>query len=182
MKGAHFVELCSTRNIPLIFLQNITGFMVGKKYEHEGIAKHGAKFIHAHSNAKVPKITLILNGSFGAGNYGMCGRAFEPRFLYMWPTGRISVMGGEQAAGVLNQIKKQNLEKQNKPYPPEEEKQFKEKMLKKYDEETHCYYSSARLWDDGIIKPEDTRRVLGLSLFASLNAKIEERQVGIFRM
>lgn len=182
LKGTHFIELCTTRKIPLIFLQNITGFMVGKKYEHDGIAKHGAKMVHAVSNANVPKFTLIMNGSFGAGNYGMCGRAFDPRFLYMWPSGKISVMGGDQAVGVLTQINKESKQKQGKSMTPEEEKDFREKMTKKYEKENSCYYSSARIWDDGIIKPSDTRKVLGLSLFASLNAKIEDTKNGIFRM
>lgn len=182
LKGTHFIELCTTRKIPLIFLQNITGFMVGKKYEHDGIAKHGAKMVHAVSNANVPKFTLIMNGSFGAGNYGMCGRAFDPRFLYMWPSGKISVMGGDQAVGVLTQINKESKQKQGKGMTPEEEKDFRDKMTKKYEKENSCYYSSARIWDDGIIKPSDTRKVLGLSLFASLNAKIEDTHNGIFRM
>ena len=182
LKGTHFIELCTQRKIPLIFLQNITGFMVGKKYEHDGIAKHGAKMVHAVSNANVPKFTVIMNGSFGAGNYGMCGRAFDPRFLYMWPSGKISVMGGEQAVGVLVQINKESKLKSGNNYTQEEEKEFREKMTKKYENESSCYYSSARLWDDGIILPSETRKVLGLSLYASLNAKIEETKNGIFRM
>lgn len=182
LKGTHFIELCSLRKIPLIFLQNITGFMVGKKYEHDGIAKHGAKMVHAVSNANVPKITLIMNGSFGAGNYGMCGRAFDPRFLYMWPSGKISVMGGDQAVGVLVQINKESKHKLGKAFSPEEEKEFREKMTAKYENESSCYYSSARLWDDGIILPSDTRKVLGLSLFSSLNSKIEDTTHGVFRM
>ena len=182
LKGTHFIELCTQRKIPLIFLQNITGFMVGKKYEHDGIAKHGAKMVHAVSNANVPKFTVIMNGSFGAGNYGMCGRAFDPRFLYMWPSGKISVMGGEQAVGVLVQINKESKLKSGNNYTQEEEKEFREKMTKKYENESSCYYSSSRLWDDGIILPSETRKVLGLSLYASLNAKIEETKNGIFRM
>lgn len=182
LKGTHFIELCAQRKIPLIFLQNITGFMVGKKYEHDGIAKHGAKMVHAVSNANVPKLTLIMNGSFGAGNYGMCGRAFDPRFLYMWPSGKISVMGGDQAVGVLSQIRKDSKLKAGQSFSAEEEKKFKEEMTKKYENESSCYYSSARIWDDGIIQPSETRRILGLSLYASLNAKIEDTKFGIFRM
>jgi 3-methylcrotonyl-CoA carboxylase beta subunit len=178
LKGTHFIELCCQRNIPLIFLQNITGFMVGKKYEHEGIAKHGAKMVHAVSNAKVPKLTVILGGSFGAGNYGMCGRAFDPRFLFMWPMGKISVMGGEQAVGVLTELQRLKYKK----ITDEEINSFKDKMRTKYEKESSCYYSSARIWDDGVIMPSDTRRVLGLSLYASLNSKIEETNMGVFRM
>jgi 3-methylcrotonyl-CoA carboxylase beta subunit len=178
LKGTHFIELCCQRKIPLIFLQNITGFMVGKKYEHEGIAKHGAKMVHAVSNANVPKFTVILGGSFGAGNYGMCGRAYDPRFLYMWPTGKISVMGGEQAVGVLTELQKIKVKKISE----EDLNKFKTTMTKKYERESSCYYSSARLWDDGIIHPKDTRRILGLSLYASLNAKIEDPKMGVFRM
>ncbi len=178
VKGAHFIELCCQRKIPLIFLQNITGFMVGKKYEHEGIAKHGAKLVHAVSNANVPKLTLILGGSFGAGNYGMCGRAYDPRFMYMWPTGKISVMGGDQAVGVLTELQKMKYKK----ITDEELSKFKDGMTKKYEKESSCYYSSARLWDDGVIEPKDTRKVLGLSLYASLNAKIDDMNMGVFRM
>jgi len=156
--------------------------MVGKKYEHDGIAKHGAKMVHAVSNANVPKFTVIMNGSFGAGNYGMCGRAFDPRFLFMWPSGKLSVMGGDQAVGVLVQINKESKLKSGKAMTPEEEKTFREEMTKKYETESSCYYSSARIWDDGIIKPSETRKILGLSLFASLNAKIEDTENGIFRM
>jgi 3-methylcrotonyl-CoA carboxylase beta subunit len=178
LKGTHFIELCCQRKIPLFFLQNITGFMVGKKYEHEGIAKHGAKMVHAVSNANVPKFTLIMGGSFGAGNYGMCGRAFDPRFLYMWPTGKISVMGGEQAVGVLTELQKLKFKNISK----EELEKFREIMTTKYEKENTCYYSSARIWDDGIIQPSDTRRILGLSLYASLNAEIAEPNMGVFRM
>lgn len=178
LKGTHFIELCCQRKIPLIFLQNITGFMIGKKYEHEGIAKHGAKMVHAVSNANVPKLTLITGGSFGAGNYGMCGRAFDPRFLFMWPSGKIGVMGGEQAAGVLTELQRIKVKKATE----EELSKFKDIMTKKYEKEASPYYSSGRLWDDGIIQPRDTRRILGLSLFASLNAKIEEPNFGVFRM
>jgi 3-methylcrotonyl-CoA carboxylase beta subunit len=178
LKGSHFIELCCQRKIPLIFLQNITGFMVGRKYEHEGIAKHGAKLVHAVSNANVPKLTLILGGSFGAGNYGMCGRAYDPRFLYMWPSGKISVMGGDQAVGVLTELQKIKYKK----ITEDELAKFKASMTKKYEKENSCYYSSARLWDDGVIEPKDTRRVLGLSLFATLNAKIDNASMGVFRM
>ena len=152
--------------------------MVGKKYEHEGIAKHGAKMVHAVSNAKVPKLTVILGGSFGAGNYGMCGRAFDPRFLFMWPMGKISVMGGEQAVGVLTELQRLKYKK----ITDDELNSFKEKMRTKYEKESSCYYSSARIWDDGVIMPSDTRRVLGLSLYAPLNSKIEETNMGVFRM
>lgn len=174
LKGAHFIELCCQRKIPLLFMQNITGFMVGTKYESGGIAKDGAKLVAAVSNAQVPKISLICGGSFGAGNYGMCGRAFQPRFLFMWPNAKISVMGGEQAAHVLWTVKNKNS--------PDEEKKFKEEILKKYNDEGSAYYSSARLWDDGIIDPADTRTVLSLALSASLNAPIEETKFGVFRM
>lgn len=180
-KGAHFIQVCCQQKTPLIFLQNITGFMVGKKYEHEGIAKHGAKLVTAVSCAKVPKITVVIGGSFGAGNYGMCGRAFSPNFLWMWPNAKISVMGGEQAAQVLWMVKDipKNLsdEEKNKL-----EKEFKEKILSKYQKEGNATYSSARLWDDGIIDPRDTRKVLALSLSACLNKPIEETNFGIFRM
>lgn len=182
LKGTHFIELCAQRKIPLIFLQNITGFMVGKKYEHEGIAKHGAKMVHAVSNANVPKLTVIMNGSFGAGNYGMCGRAFDPRYLFMWPSGKISVMGGDQAVGVLVQINKESKSKSGQQMTPEEEKKFRDEMTKKYDNESSCYYSSARIWDDGIIKPSETRKILGLALYSTLNSKIEDTRNGIFRM
>jgi 3-methylcrotonyl-CoA carboxylase beta subunit len=182
LKAAHFIELCCQRKIPIVFLQNITGFMVGRKYEHEGIAKHGAKLVHAVSNANVPKFTVIIGGSFGAGNYGMCGRAYEPRMLYMWPNSKISVMGGDQAVGVLTMIQKESKLKSGREFSEEEEKKFRETIKKKYDQESSCYYSSSRLWDDGIIMPSDTRRVLGLSLFASLNAKINDTVNGIFRM
>jgi len=152
--------------------------MVGKKYEHEGIAKHGAKMVHAVSNANVPKFTLIMGGSFGAGNYGMCGRAFDPRFLYMWPTGKISVMGGEQAVGVLTELQKLKYKSISK----DDLEKFRDSMTKKYEKENSCYYSSSRIWDDGIIIPSDTRRILGLSLYASLNSQIAEPNMGVFRM
>lgn len=182
VKAAHFIELCSQRGIPLLFLQNITGFMVGKKAEHGGIAKDGAKMVMAVSCAKVPKITCIIGGSYGAGNYGMCGRAFSPRFLYMWPNARISVMGGEQAAGVLAQVQRDNLERAGKQWTAEEEAAFKQPTLDKYEHESSAYFSTARLWDDGIIDPKDTRKVLGLSLSAALNEHAQETKFGVFRM
>jgi 3-methylcrotonyl-CoA carboxylase beta subunit len=182
LKGAHFVELCCQRKIPLVFLQNITGFMVGKKYEAEGIAKHGAKLVTAVSNAKVPKFTVIIGGSFGAGNYGMCGRAFQPRFLWMWPNAQIGVMGGEQAANVLTRVRQDILEKEGKSLKGKELEAFRAPLLEKYMREASCYYSTARLWDDGIIDPAKTRDVLGLAIAASLNAPIEETKFGVFRM
>ncbi|GAA4096817.1 carboxyl transferase domain-containing protein [Zhongshania borealis] len=181
-KGAHFVELCAQRKIPLIFLQNITGFMVGQQYEAGGIAKHGAKMVMAVACAQVPKLTVLIGGSFGAGNYGMCGRAYDPRFLFMWPNARISVMGGEQAAGVMAQIKRDQYERENKEWPAEEEKAFKQPILDTYEQQGHPYFASARLWDDGVIDPAHTRMVLGLSLSASLNKPIEETKFGVFRM
>lgn len=183
MKGAHFVELCSKRKIPLVFLQNITGFMVGQKYESEGIAKHGAKLVTAVSCTDVPKFTVIIGGSFGAGNYGMCGRAYSPRFLWMWPNARISVMGGEQAAGVLATVRQEGLKARGKePMSEAEETEFKAPILEKYEEEGSPYYSSARLWDDGIIEPEKTRDILGLAISASLNREIKDTSFGVFRM
>ncbi|MBL0373299.1 methylcrotonoyl-CoA carboxylase [Rhizobium sp. KVB221] len=182
LKGAHFVELCAQRGIPLVFLQNITGFMVGKKYEAGGIAKDGAKLVTAVACAKVPKFTVVIGGSFGAGNYGMCGRAYSPRFLWMWPNARISVMGGEQAASVLAQVRRDGLEAQGKSWSADEEEAFKAPIRDKYETEGHPYYASARLWDDGIIDPADTRMVLGLAISAALNAPIEPTRFGIFRM
>jgi len=182
LKGAHFVELCCQRNIPLVFLQNITGFMVGRKYESGGIAKDGAKLVTAVACARVPKFTLIIGGSFGAGNYGMCGRAYSPRFLWMWPNARISVMGGEQAAGVLAQVRRDGLEAQGKSWSAEQEDDFKAPIRRQYETQGHPYYASARLWDDGIIDPIDTRMVLGLGLAASANAPIEPTRFGVFRM
>ncbi len=182
LKGAHFVELCAMRKIPLVFLQNITGFMVGKQYEHGGIAKHGAKMVTAVACANVPKLTVLIGGSFGAGNYGMCGRAYDPRFLFMWPNARISVMGGEQAAGVLAQVKRDQKERSGETWSEEEEKAFKQPVIDTYEKQGHPYYASARLWDDGVIDPADTRLVLGLSLSATLNKPIEDTQFGIFRM
>jgi 3-methylcrotonyl-CoA carboxylase beta subunit len=181
-KGAHFIELCCQRKIPLVFLQNITGFMVGQKYEAGGIAKDGAKLVTAVATARVPKLTVIIGGSFGAGNYGMCGRAYSPRFLWMWPNARISVMGGEQAATVLALVKREGIERKGGAWTAEEEQKFKKPILMKYEHEGHPLYSSARLWDDGIIDPAKTREVLALSLSAALNAKIEETKFGLFRM
>ncbi len=182
MKGAHFIELCCQRGIPLLFLQNITGFMVGSKYEAGGIAKDGAKLVTAVACAKVPKFTVIIGGSFGAGNYGMCGRAYGPRFLWTWPNARISVMGGEQAAAVLAQVRKDNLEAQGKQWPAEDEEKFKAPIRAQYEAQGHPYYATARLWDDGVIDPASTREVLGLALSASLNAPIERTPFGVFRM
>lgn len=181
-KGAHFIELCCQRKIPLIFLQNITGFMVGKKYENEGIAKHGAKMVTAVACAKVPKFTVIIGGSYGAGNYAMCGRAYQPRFLFMWPNAKISVMGGEQASRVLAQVKEEQLKRQNKTWPPAEQEQFMDSIRQQYKQQGDGYYSTARLWDDGIIHPLSTRRVIGLCISASLNAPIPTTQFGVFRM
>jgi len=181
-KGANFIELCCQRKIPLLFLQNITGFMVGQKYEQEGIAKHGAKMVNAVACAKVPKLTLVFGGSFGAGNYGMCGRAYDPNFMFMWPNARISVMGGEQAASVMAQVTRDGKEKRGQTWSQEEEQNFKKPLLEKYENEGHPYYASARLWDDGIIDPAQSREVLGLALSACLNTPIEETQFGIFRM
>lgn len=182
LKATHFIELCCKRKIPLIFLQNITGFMVGKEAESGGIAKHGAKMVTAVACAKVPKFTVIIGGSYGAGNYGMCGRAYSPRFLYMWPNARISVMGGEQAANVLAQITKDQRKREGKEWTEEEENNLKQPIMERFEEEGHPYYASARLWDDGVIDPADTRRVLGLSLSAALNAKIQDTEFGVFRM
>jgi 3-methylcrotonyl-CoA carboxylase beta subunit len=181
-KGAHFIELCCQRKIPLIFLQNITGFMVGGKYEAGGIAKDGAKLVTAVATARVPKLTMIIGGSFGAGNYGMCGRAYSPRFLWMWPNARISVMGGEQAAMVLAQVRRENIERKGGSWSAEEEAEFKRPTLDKYEREGHPLYSSARLWDDGIIDPAKSREVLALSLSAALNREVEETKFGVFRM
>ncbi|SHJ65668.1 3-methylcrotonyl-CoA carboxylase beta subunit [Shimia gijangensis] len=181
-KGAHFIELCSQRGIPLVFLQNITGFMVGQKYEAEGIARHGAKMVTAVATTKVPKITMVVGGSFGAGNYGMAGRAYSPRFLWSWPNSRISVMGGEQAAGVLATVKRDAIERQGGEWSAEEEAAFKQPTLDMFEEQSHPLYASARLWDDGIVDPRKTRDVLALSLSASLCAPIEETKFGVFRM
>ncbi|WP_201508567.1 carboxyl transferase domain-containing protein [Psychrobacter alimentarius] len=181
-KGTHFIELCCKRKIPLIFLQNITGFMVGRKYENEGIARHGAKMVMAVANAKVPKFTVIVGGSFGAGNYGMCGRAYSPRFLWMWPNARISVMGGEQAASVLATVKRDNFDRKGEAWSEEDEAAFKAPIREMYEEQGHPYYATARLWDDGVIDPAHTRHVLALGLSAAYNAPIEETKFGVFRM
>ncbi len=182
LKGAHFIELCCQRKIPLVFLQNITGFMVGRKYENEGIARNGAKMVTAVATAAVPKFTVIIGGSFGAGNYGMCGRAFSPRFLWMWPNARISVMGGDQAAGVLATVKRDGIEARGGAWSAEEEEHFKAPIRSQYEHQGHPYYATARLWDDGVIDPADTRRVLALGLSASQNAPIPETKFGLFRM
>jgi len=182
LKGAHFVELCAQRGVPLVFLQNITGFMVGQKYENGGIARDGAKMVTAVACANVPKFTILIGGSFGAGNYGMCGRAYQPRFLWMWPNARISVMGGEQAAGVLATVKRDGMEARGQKWSAEEETEFKAPITEMYEKQGHPYYASARLWDDGVIDPADTRRVLGLGLSATMNAPIEPTKFGIFRM
>ncbi|MFS2127510.1 carboxyl transferase domain-containing protein [Pseudomonas sp. Pseusp97] len=181
-KGAHFIELACQRGIPLVFLQNITGFMVGQKYEAGGIAKHGAKLVTAVACAQVPKFTVIIGGSFGAGNYGMCGRAYDPRFLWMWPNARIGVMGGEQAAGVLAQVKREQAERAGNALSAEDEAKIKAPILEQYERQGHPYYSSARLWDDGVIDPAQTRDVLGLAISASLNAPVEATRFGVFRM
>ena len=182
LKGTHFIELCCQRKVPLVFLQNITGFMVGRKYENEGIARNGAKMVTAVATAAVPKFTIIIGGSFGAGNYGMCGRAFSPRFLWMWPNARISVMGGEQAASVLATVRRDGIEGRGDSWSMEEEEAFKAPIRNQYEEQGHPYFATARLWDDGVIDPADTRRVLALGLSASLNAPIPETKFGLFRM
>jgi acetyl-CoA carboxylase carboxyltransferase component len=182
LKATHFIELCAQRKIPLVFLQNITGFMVGKKFEHGGIAKDGAKMVNAVANADVPKFTVIIGGSYGAGNYGMCGRAYGPRQLWMWPNARISVMGGEQAANVLLQVKIDQLQSQSKTMSPVEQQEFLQPILDKYAHEGNAYYSTARLWDDGVIDPADTRMVLALGISAAMNGPLEETKFGVFRM
>ncbi|MBV2360550.1 methylcrotonoyl-CoA carboxylase [Thalassococcus sp. CAU 1522] len=181
-KGAHFVELCSQRRIPLVFLQNITGFMVGRKYENEGIARHGAKMVTAVATTAVPKVTMLVGGSFGAGNYGMAGRAYQPRFLWTWPNSRISVMGGEQAAGVLATVKRDAIERGGDTWSAEDEAAFKRPTIEMFERQAHPLYASARLWDDGVIDPRKSRDVLGLSLAAALNAPVEETRFGVFRM
>jgi len=181
-KGAHFVELCSQRCIPLVFLQNITGFMVGRKYENEGIARHGAKMVTAVATTSVPKVTMLVGGSFGAGNYGMAGRAYQPRFLWTWPNSRISVMGGAQAAGVLATVKRDAMEKRGETWSAEDEAAFKRPTVEMFERQSHPLYASARLWDDGIIDPRKSRDVLALSLRAALNAPVEETRFGVFRM
>ena len=182
LKGAHFIELCCQRNIPLVFLQNITGFMVGKKYEAGGIARDGAKLVTAVATAAVPKFTVVIGGSYGAGNYGMCGRAYSPRFLWMWPNARISVMGGEQAAMVLSQVRRDNIESKGESWPANEEEQFRKPIRDQYESQGNPYYATARLWDDGVIDPADTRLVLGLGLSAAANAPLEPTKFGLFRM
>lgn len=181
-KGTHFIDLCSKRKIPLLFLQNISGFMVGKKYEHSGIAKHGAKLVTAVATSSVPKITVLIGGSHGAGNYAMCGRAYSPNFLYMWPNARISVMGGDQAALVMSQVKEAQLQKQNQSWQDTDKAEFEDTIRQDYENQSNPYYASARLWDDGVIHPLDTRMVIALSLSAALNAPIEDTQFGVFRM
>ncbi|MCK1404784.1 carboxyl transferase domain-containing protein [Bradyrhizobium sp. 76] len=182
LKGAHFIELCCQRGIPLVFLQNITGFMVGKKYEAGGIARDGAKLVTAVATASVPKLTVVIGGSYGAGNYGMCGRAYSPRFLWMWPNARISVMGGEQASMVLSQVRRDNIEAKGDSWSKEDEDKFREPIRAQYESQGHPYYATARLWDDGVIDPADTRLVLGLGLSAASNAPIEPTKFGLFRM
>ena len=182
LKGAHFIELCCQRKIPLVFLQNITGFMVGQKYESGGIAKDGAKLVTAVATAKVPKFTVIIGGSFGAGNYGMCGRAYSPRFLWMWPNARISIMGGEQAASVLSTVKRESMERSGQTWSAAEEESFRRPLMEQYEHQGHPYYATARLWDDGIIDPAQTRRVLSLAISAALNAPISDTRFGVFRM
>ena len=182
LKAAHFIELAAQRGIPLLFLQNITGYMVGKKYEAGGIAKDGAKMVTAVATAKVPKFTMIIGGSYGAGNYGMCGRAYSPRFLWMWPTARISVLGGEQASSVLATVRRDGIEAKGGSWSKEEEEAFKQPIRDQYERQGHPYYASARLWDDGVVDPADTRRLLGLAISASLNAPVEPTKFGVFRM
>lgn len=182
LKGAHFIELCCQRKIPLVFLQNITGFMVGKKYEHSGIAKHGAKMVHAVACAQVPKFTVIIGNSYGAGNYAMCGRGYDPRFLFLWPNARIAVMGGEQAANVLAQVKRDKLERQQETWPAADEKKFIAEIREQYESQANPYYAGARLWADSIINPPDTRRLLALCISTSLNAPILSSQFGVIRM
>ncbi len=182
LKGAHFVSMCAVRKIPLVFLQNITGFIVGKIYEHHGIAKDGAKMVHAVANADVPKFTVIVGGSYGAGNYAMCGRAYEARLLWMWPNARICVMGGDQAANVLLRVKMDQLKRRGESMTEEEQREFKEPILKKYEEESSAYYSTARLWDDGIIDPKDTRNAIALGISMALNSPIPDHHFGVFRM
>ena len=181
-KGAHFVELCSQRNIPLVFLQNITGFMVGRKYEAEGIARHGAKLVMAVAATNVPKITMLVGGSYGAGNYGMAGRAYQPRFMWTWPNSRIAVMGGEQAAGVLATVKRDGIERKGGSWSATEEAAFKQPTIDMIERQSHPLYASARLWDDGVIDPRKSREVLYLSLRAALNAPLKDSRFGVFRM
>jgi 3-methylcrotonyl-CoA carboxylase beta subunit/propionyl-CoA carboxylase len=182
LKTTHFIELCNLRGVPLVFLQNITGFMVGRQYEQSGIAKDGAKMVHAVANSVVPKFTLIIGGSFGAGNYGMCGRAYEPRLLWMWPNARISVMGGEQAASVLTTVKREQMSREGRPFTSEEEAAIRDPILRKYDEEGSPYYSTARLWDDGMLDPVETRAALAIGLSVAFNAPVPQPRFGVFRM
>ncbi len=182
LKGTHFIELCDQRSVPLVFLQNITGFMVGRQYEAGGIAKHGAKMVTAVACARVPKFTVVIGGSFGAGNYAMCGRAYAPRFLWMWPNARISVMGGEQAASVLATVRRDALEARGESWTAEAEEEFRRPIREQYEHQGNPYYSTARLWDDGVIDPADTRRFLALALSAAANAPLEPVSHGIFRM
>jgi acetyl-CoA carboxylase carboxyltransferase component len=182
LKGAHFIELCTSRKVPILFLQNITGFIVGREYERRGIARDGAKLVHAVANARVPKFTVVFGGSFGAGNYAMAGRAYEPRLLFMWPNSKISVMGGEQAAGVLTTVKEEQLKAKGKTFADAEKEALRQSILKKYEEEGSAYYSTARLWDDGIIDPVDTRKILAMGISASMNKHWEETKFGVFRM
>jgi 3-methylcrotonyl-CoA carboxylase beta subunit len=182
LKAAHFIELCAQRNVPILFLQNITGFMIGRKYENEGIAKNGAKLVQAVACAKVPKVTLVVGGSYGAGNYGMCGRAYSPNFMFTWPNSRTAVMGGEQAASVLATVQRDNIEASGKQWSAEEEAAFKKPILDKYEVESHAYYASARLWDDGVINPADTRKVLGLSFAVASKNSPQKTSYGVFRM
>jgi acetyl-CoA carboxylase carboxyltransferase component len=182
LKATHFIELCNARAVPLVFLQNITGFMVGQQYERGGIAKDGAKMVHAVANSVVPKFTVVIGGSFGAGNYGMCGRAYEPRLLWMWPNARISVMGGEQAASVLATVKRDQMAREGAVLTPESEAAIRDPILQKYDAEGSPYYSTARLWDDGILDPAETRSALALGLSAAFNAPIPPPKFGVFRM
>jgi acetyl-CoA carboxylase carboxyltransferase component len=182
LKATHFIQLCDQRGVPIVFLQNITGFIVGAQYERAGIAKDGAKLVHAVATARVPKFTVVIGGSFGAGNYGMCGRAFAPRLLWMWPNARISVMGGEQAAGVLTTVKRDQLERQGRTLSAEDEAAIRDPLLEKYEHEGSPYYSTARLWDDGILDPLDTRDALGLGIAISHHVPLPPRQTGVFRM
>ena len=181
-KGAHFIQMCAQRGVPLLFVQNITGFMVGKQYEEGGIAKHGAKLVHAVANADVPKLTVVVGGSFGAGNYGMCGRAYDPRFLWMWPNAKIGVMGGQQAAHVLSQVQEEAAARAGKPLGAEKLAAMREQVQTRFDSQAHAHYSTARLWDDGIIEPEQTRATLALGLSIAANAPVPPTKMGVFRM
>jgi acetyl-CoA carboxylase carboxyltransferase component len=182
LKATHFIELCNLRGIPLVFLQNITGFIVGRQYERAGIAKDGAKMVHAVANSVVPKFTVVIGGSFGAGNYGMCGRAYEPRLLWMWPNARISVMGAQQAASVLSTVKREQLAREGKQLSDAEDEAIRQPILDKYETEGSPYYSTARIWDDGILDPAETRKALALGISMAFNAPIPEAKFGVFRM